>query len=81
MLGLVPRGTHQWSQYIQPNELWQWARVQPELDVGDLSASSIAAGWRVMGVVYVPGFGWREVGGSESWGNYFFAMRKRELEG
>ena len=61
-------------------ELWQWARVQPELDVGDVSASSPVAGWKVMGVVYMPGFGWREVGGSEAWGNYFFGMRKRGSE-
>lgn len=69
VLRLVPRGTHDWSQYIQPNELWQWARALPELDVE-------AGGWKVMGVVYVPGFGWKEVGGSEEWGNYFFGVRK-----
>ena len=75
VLGMVPRGTHEWSQYVQPNELWQWARVQPELDTEGLD------GWRVMGVMYVPGIGWREVGGSESWGNYFFGVRKRGVEG
>ena len=71
VLGLVPRGTHEWGQYIQPNELWQWARVQPELDA--------EGGWKVMGVVYVPGFGWKEVGGSEAWGNYFFGMRRKDV--
>lgn len=70
VLGMVPRGTHDWSQYIQPSELYQWARVQPGLDVE-------AGGWKVMGVVYVPGFGWKEVGGSEAWGNYFFGVRKK----
>ena len=66
VLRLVPRGTHEWSQYIQPHELREWARVQDELE-----------GWEVMGVVYVPGFGWREVEGSEGWGNYFFGVRKK----
>ncbi|KAJ1328119.1 polyprenyldihydroxybenzoate methyltransferase [Microdochium nivale] len=31
---------------------------------------------RCMGVIYVPGVGWREVAGSEKVGNYFFAIRK-----
>ena len=70
VLRLVPRGTHEWNQYIQPNEMREWAHAQPELDVS-------GSGWQVMGVVYVPGLGWKEVGGSEEWGNYFFAMRKR----
>jgi 2-polyprenyl-3-methyl-5-hydroxy-6-metoxy-1,4-benzoquinol methylase len=73
VLRMVPRGTHDWNQYIQPNELWQWARVQPELDVE-------TSGWKVVGVVYVPGLGWKEVGGSEEWGNYFFGMRKNSVE-
>lgn len=73
VLRLVPRGTHEWNQYIQPNELREWAYTQPELDVG-------GQGWQVMGVVYVPGLGWKEVSGSESWGNYFFAMQKKDVE-
>jgi ubiquinone biosynthesis O-methyltransferase len=73
VLKMVPRGTHDWNQYIQPNELCQWARVQPELGVE-------TSGWRVMGVVYVPGLGWKEMGGSEEWGNYFFGMRKKNAE-
>jgi polyprenyldihydroxybenzoate methyltransferase / 3-demethylubiquinol 3-O-methyltransferase len=74
VLRIVPQGTHDWNQYIQPNELKQWARVQPELD-----ATQEGEGWRVMGVVYVPGLGWKEVGGSEEWGNYFFGMRKGDV--
>ena len=70
VLGLVPRGTHEWKQYIQPNELFQWARIQPELMAEE-------GGWKVMGVVYVPGIGWKEVAGSEGWGNYFFGVRRR----
>ena len=73
VLRLVPRGTHEWNQYIQPNELREWARIQPELDVA-------MHGWKVMGVVYVPGLGWKEVSGSEDWGNYFFGMRKKDME-
>lgn len=68
-LGLVPKGTHDWSQYINAEEMHAWARRQP--------------GWgdvRAMGVVYVPGFGWQEVTGSEHWGNYFFAIRRQEEE-
>lgn len=73
LLRIVPRGTHDWSQYIQPSELRQWASVQPELEVQ-------GAGWQVLGVVYVPGLGWKEVGGGESWGNYFFGVRKRGVD-
>jgi len=71
ILRMVPRGTHDWNQYIQPQELRNWARVQEDLSTDALS-------WKVMGVVYVPGLGWREVNGSEAWGNYFFGLRKRD---
>lgn len=67
MLRMVPRGTHDWDKYIQPHELQSWAAKQAGW--GD---------WRVMGVVYVPGVGWREVQGSESWGNYFFGLRRQD---
>jgi polyprenyldihydroxybenzoate methyltransferase/3-demethylubiquinol 3-O-methyltransferase len=73
VLKMVPRGTHEWSQYIQPNELRNWARAQSELDV-----VVGGSGWQQMGVVYVPGLGWKEVRGSEDWGNYFFGMRKAD---
>ncbi len=72
LLRIVPRGTHDWSQYIKPNELFQWAKVQEELEV-----RQDGVGWEVMGVVYVPGIGWREVQGSEEWGNYFFGVRRK----
>ncbi|KXS99483.1 hypothetical protein AC578_3770 [Pseudocercospora eumusae] len=73
VLRMVPRGTHEWSQYIQPHEMREWARSQQEL----LDVSVGGDGWRQMGVVYVPGLGWKEISGSEDWGNYFFGMRKR----
>lgn len=71
IIKMVPRGTHDWNQYIQPTELREWARGMPELDV-----SVGGQGWQSMGVVYVPGVGWKEVPGSEDWGNYFFGVRK-----
>lgn len=64
LLRIVPRGTHDWHKYINDDELRGFFAGQ---------------GWnspRVMGVVYVPGVGWREVQGSEKIGNYFFAVRK-----
>lgn len=65
VLRMVPRGTHEWAKYINEDELRAWFLEQ--------------GGWespRAMGVVYVPGLGWREVRGSERLGNYFFAARK-----
>ncbi|KAI9851388.1 MAG: Hexaprenyldihydroxybenzoate methyltransferase, mitochondrial [Thelocarpon superellum] len=62
---IVPRGTHEWTKYINEDELRTWFARQE--------------GWgdaRRMGVVYLPGLGWREVGGSEKWGNYFFGIRR-----
>jgi polyprenyldihydroxybenzoate methyltransferase/3-demethylubiquinol 3-O-methyltransferase len=70
LIGVVPRGTHEWSQYINEEELEEWFAKQ--------------AGWgdaRAMGVMYVPGIGWKEISGGERWGNYFFGVRKREDSG
>ncbi|KAK8213790.1 hexaprenyldihydroxybenzoate methyltransferase mitochondrial precursor [Phyllosticta capitalensis] len=67
ILGIVPRGTHDWNKYINEDELTKWFSKQE--------------GWespKVMGVMYIPGFGWKEVKGSEDWGNYFFAVRRTE---
>ncbi|KAJ9142326.1 hypothetical protein NKR23_g7314 [Pleurostoma richardsiae] len=65
ILGAVPRGTHDWRKYINEEEMRAFfARGK---------------GWGeplVMGVVYVPGLGWKEVPGSEKIGNYFFGVRK-----
>ncbi|CAN8098183.1 unnamed protein product [Discula destructiva] len=65
VLGIVPKGTHDWDKYINPDELSRFFAQRP--------------GWSrpvVMGVVYVPGLGWQKVPGSESVGNYFMAVRK-----
>ena len=65
LVGIVPRGTHDWEKYINEEELRGYF-----LKVGGFNSP------RVMGVIYVPGVGWREVRGSEKWGNYFFGIRK-----
>lgn len=70
VIKMVPRGTHDWNQYIQPHELKSWAQKQECLD-------ERADATRFMGVIYTPGLGWKEVQGSESWGNYFFAFHKK----
>ena len=65
ILRIVPKGTHTWDKYINEDELRGYFNVK--------------GGWdspRCMGVVYVPGLGWREVSGSEKVGNYFFGIRK-----
>ncbi|KAI8682751.1 hypothetical protein LRP88_05290 [Fusarium phalaenopsidis] len=64
VLGIVPKGTHDWNKYLNEEELRHFLANQ---------------GWShpmVQGVVYVPGLGWKEVKGSEKVGNYFFAVRK-----
>lgn len=64
ILGLVPRGTHDWNKYINEAELRRYLTDQ---------------GWEspcVMGVVYVPGLGWKKVRGSERVGNYFLGVRR-----
>jgi polyprenyldihydroxybenzoate methyltransferase/3-demethylubiquinol 3-O-methyltransferase len=67
IVGIVPQGTHDWDKYINEDELRGYFLKE--------------GGWNsptVMGVVYVPGWGWKEVTGSEKVGNYFFAIRKDE---
>jgi len=71
LLGIVPRGTHDWGRYINEDELRGFFAKE--------SAKGKGNGWEmpmVMGVMYVPGIGWREVTGGEHLGNYFFAIRK-----
>lgn len=68
VLRIVPKGTHDWQKYINVGELRNYFAQRP--------------GWsapRVMGVVYVPGLGWKEIPGSEEIGNYFFAVRKERV--
>lgn len=70
IVGVVPRGTHEWGKYINPGELRGWFEQEGK--------------WEAMvtqGVVYVPALGWRVVEGSEGWGNYFFGVQKKVVEG
>lgn len=65
LLGVVPRGTHDWAKYINEEELRGFFRGRE--------------GWsrmRSMGCVYAPGLGWKMVLGGERWGNYFFGVRR-----
>jgi polyprenyldihydroxybenzoate methyltransferase/3-demethylubiquinol 3-O-methyltransferase len=65
VLGIVPKGTHEWNKYVNEEELRAWFGKQP--------------GWgavKSMGVVYVPGLGWKEVTGGEQWGNYFLGVQR-----
>ncbi|KAI1025655.1 hypothetical protein LB503_006934 [Fusarium chuoi] len=66
VLGIVPKGTHDWNKYLNEEELRTFLAGR---------------GWShptVQGVIYVPGLGWKQVDGSEKVGNYFFAVRKSE---
>ena len=68
ILGVVPKGTHDWNKYINVEEMRAYFRERQD-----------EFGWgepRVMGVVYVPGVGWREVQGSERVGNYFLGVQR-----
>ena len=65
---IIPRGTHDWTQYINEDELREWFTKR---------------GWtspRATGLFYVPGLGWKEVSGGEKYGNYLFAARKQPGE-
>ena len=82
-VGVVPRGTHDWAKFVNPDELEGW--VQEALMRGADRGVTVRGGgsalgegmrWCVGGVVYFPGVGWKMVSGSESWGNYFWAVRK-----
>lgn len=64
VLGVVPKGTHDWNKYINEDELRHYLRGQ---------------GWGnpvVQGVIYVPGLGWKQIEGSEKIGNYFLGVRR-----
>ena len=66
VLGIVPKGTHDWNKYLNEEELRTFLAGR---------------GWShpmVQGVIYVPGLGWKQVNGSEKVGNYFFAVRRSE---
>jgi 2-polyprenyl-6-hydroxyphenyl methylase/3-demethylubiquinone-9 3-methyltransferase len=70
LLRVVPRGTHDWAKYVNAHELEAFFAGAEGKGLGRWGTP------RVMGVVYVPGFGWREVRGSEKVGNYFFGVQR-----
>ena len=65
---LVPRGTHDWSKYIDEQELRTFFRGQ--------DGWGRYGGPKAQGCMYVPTIGWMMVSGGENWGNYFFGVRK-----
>lgn len=81
-IGVVPRGTHEWNKFVNPEEVRAWAQegLMRGKDRGTVRAGAAEAlegmRWKCEGVMYFPGLGWRVVGGSEDWGNYFWAVRK-----
>ncbi|CAK7205536.1 Hexaprenyldihydroxybenzoate methyltransferase, mitochondrial [Sporothrix eucalyptigena] len=73
VLGIVPRGTHDWNKYLNADEL--------EAFFAPGAPASKTAVWqnaRFQGVVYVPALGWKVVPGGEKLGNYFFAIQKAD---
>lgn len=80
-IGVVPWGTHEWSKFINADELR--GRVEEGLMRASDGRARRAGGealegmrWKVAGVVYVPGWGWKMVDGGEDWGNYFWAVQR-----
>lgn len=65
IIGVVPRGTHDWNKYINPEELQEWCAGRPELGHA-----------LTQGVIYVPALGWKFVNASEKYGNYFIGVQK-----
>ena len=65
-LRLVPRGTHDWNNYLNPGELREFFQRRP----------GWKGGLKVEGCLYVPVLGWKMMPGSEDWGNYFFGVRR-----
>ena len=72
VVGVVPRGTHDWGKYINPEELGGW------FERGRGGGGVKWGRWRTQGFVYLPAVGWRCVDGSEGFGNYFFGVQRLE---
>ncbi|KAL1984067.1 hypothetical protein VTN96DRAFT_9567 [Rasamsonia emersonii] len=80
-IGVVPRGTHEWSKFVNADELRGWveeALMRAKDGTARRAGSEALQGmkWKCAGVVYIPGWGWKMVKGGEDWGNYFWAVRK-----
>lgn len=72
LVGVVPRGTHDWGKYINPGELG--GRFEKRGGKGESWGRM-----RTMGVIYLPGVGWKMVPGVEGLGNYFFGVQRLEV--
>ena len=70
LIGVVPKGTHDWNKYINPSELRSY------FESGQ--APGLWGDFITRGVVYLPAMGWKVVNGSEEFGNYFFGVQKLE---
>ncbi|KAK2736486.1 Hexaprenyldihydroxybenzoate methyltransferase, mitochondrial [Myotisia sp. PD_48] len=70
-IGVVPKGTHQWDKFVNPEELRGWAK-----GFRGNNGSPLLGNWKCIGAVYLPGMGWKLAAGVESWGNYFWAMKR-----
>ncbi|WEW57640.1 Hexaprenyldihydroxybenzoate methyltransferase, mitochondrial [Emydomyces testavorans] len=84
-IGVVPRGTHEWSKFVNEDELRGWAAGSGKADSAEAEAGSSATvharsaletRWKCVGAMYFPGLGWKLVPGSEKWGNYFWGIQK-----
>jgi polyprenyldihydroxybenzoate methyltransferase / 3-demethylubiquinol 3-O-methyltransferase len=71
VIGVVPQGTHDWGKYIKEEELRAWF-----YEGGGRTGKWDVSGMRSEGVVYVPGFGWKFIPGSEKVGNYFLGVQR-----
>lgn len=65
IVGVVPRGTHDWNKYINPEELQVWFAGRPQM--GQVMTQ---------GVIYIPALGWKFANGSERYGNYFIGVQR-----
>ena len=68
---MVPKGTHDWNKYINPEEL--------EVFFARQEGWGVEGGFRSSGCIYIPGLGWKTVTGSQEWGNYFFGVRRNVM--
>lgn len=86
-LGVVPRGTHEWSKFVNVDELQSWSRSikaeeEDEHILADAAPARTASQryldtqWKCVGAVYFPGMGWKLIPGSEKWGNYFWGIQR-----
>jgi len=80
-VGVVPRGTHEWSKFVNADELKGLVeeglmRAKNEASRRSGSEALDDMRWKCGGVIYVPGLGWKMIDGGENLGNYFWAVRK-----